>query len=104
MRKNIQDDPLKQRVETNSPHKSSAPLAAVGAYWKAYWKLALGMLLVAQLAVFVVQNATVVHVKFLVWETDMSQALVVFLSLLSGVVFGVVFNKWQRWRSSHVQR
>jgi uncharacterized integral membrane protein len=104
MRDKVQNDPLGKKVQASSSPGSSPTLAAVGGYWKAYWKLALGMLLVVLLVVFVVQNADAIHVKFLVWEADMSQALVVFLSLLSGVVFGVAFNRWQRWRSSHVQR
>jgi uncharacterized integral membrane protein len=103
MRDKVQNDALEQKQASSSP-ESSATLAAVGGYWKAYWKLALGMLLVVLLVVFVVQNANAIHVKFLVWEANMSQALVVFLALLSGVVIGVGFNRWQRWRSSHVQR
>jgi uncharacterized integral membrane protein len=67
---------------------------------RAYWKLGLGLLLVALLVVFVAQNADSIHVKLFAWETDMSQALVVFLAVLAGVVFGVVFNRWERWRSS----
>jgi uncharacterized integral membrane protein len=104
MRDKVQNDPLGQKVQASSSPKYSATLAAIRGYWKAYWKLALGMLLVVLLVVFVAQNANAIHVKFLVWEADMSQALVVFLSLLLGVVFGVAFNRWQRWRSSHVQR
>jgi uncharacterized integral membrane protein len=80
-----------QKVRASSPHRSSSTLASVRA-------------LVAVLVVFVVQNADAIHVKFLVWEADLSQALVVFLSLLSGVVFGVAFNRWQRWRASHVRK
>jgi uncharacterized integral membrane protein len=95
---------LGNEAQTRSPSKSSATFVAIRGYWKAYWKLALGMLLVVLLVVFVVQNANTIHVKFLAWEADMSQAMVVFLAMLSGVVFGVTFNRWQRWRSSHVQR
>ena len=99
MRDKVKNDAPGQKVQASSSPRSSATLAAVGAYWK----LALGMLLVALLVVFVVQNADAIHVKFLVWETDVSQALLVLLSVLSGVAFGVVANRWQRWRSSHVQ-
>jgi len=99
MRDSTQNDALRRRGNTRS-RGTSATLD----YVRAYWKLALGMLLAAFLVLFVVQNADAIHVKFLVWETDMSQALVVFLALLSGVVLGVVFNRWQRWRSSHVRR
>ena len=104
MRDNIQDDPLRQEVQARSSPGSSATLAAIGGWWKAYWKLALGILLVTLLVVFVVQNANFIHVKFLLWEADMPQALVVFLAVLSGTVFGVVFNRWKRWRSSRVRR
>ena len=98
--RDMQNDALRRRVKTSRSQGPSATLA----YVRAYWKLALGMLLAALLVLFVVQNADAIHVKFLVWETDMSLALVVFLALLSGVVLGVVFNRWQRWRSSHVRR
>jgi len=86
-----------KRVATDGPNGS---FAAVWAYWRTYWKLGLGLLLVALLVVFVAQNAESIHVKLFGWETDMSQALVVFLAVLAGVVFGVVFNRWARWRSS----
>jgi len=104
MRDKVQNDALGQKVQASNSPKSSTMLAAVRGYWKAYWKLALGMLLLVLLVVFVVQNANTIHVKFLVWEADISQALVVFLAMLSGVVFGVVFNRWQRWRSTRVRR
>lgn len=70
----------------------------------AYSKLALAGMLVALLMVFSVQNANNIQVRFLVWETQMSQALVVFSALLSGVVFGVALNSWLWWRSSRKQR
>jgi uncharacterized integral membrane protein len=64
-------------------------------------KLALGIVLVVLMMVFVAQNADAIHVKFLVWETDVSQALVIFSTLLSGVLIGVLATRWQRWRLSH---
>jgi len=53
---------------------------------------------------FSVQNADNIQVRFLGWETQMSQALVVFSALLSGVVFGVALNSWLWWRTSRRQR
>jgi uncharacterized integral membrane protein len=100
MRDKVQSDAGRQTMQASSSQRFSATLAAV----RVYWKLALGILLVTLLVVFVVQNANSIHVKFLLWEADMPQALVVFLAVLSGMVFGVVFNRWKRWRSSHVRR
>jgi uncharacterized integral membrane protein len=98
------NDSIENKAQTRTSPKPSAPFVAFSGYWKAYWKLGLGMLLVVLLVVFVVQNANTIHVRFLAWEADMSQALVVFLAMLSGVVLGVAFARWQRWRSTHVQR
>ena len=85
-------------AEIGSPPRRQGKRTSAGLYLKA----ALGILLVALLVTFVVQNATSIHVKFLSWEADLPQALVVFMALLSGVVFGVAFNRWQRWRSSRI--
>ena len=100
MRDKVQSNAGRQTMQASSSQRSSATLAAV----RVYWKLALVILLVTLLVVFVVQNANSIHVKFLLWEADMPQALVVFFAVLSGMVFGVVFNRWKRWRSSHVRR
>jgi uncharacterized integral membrane protein len=96
MRDKLQSDAGHQTVQASNSQRSSATLAAV----RAYWKLALGVLLLALLALFAVQNADAINVKFFVWEADMPQALVVFLALLSGMILGVALNKWQRWRLS----
>lgn len=98
------NESIENDAQTSSKPRSSSPFVAIRDFWKAYWKLALGMLLVVLLVVFVVQNANTIHVKFLAWEADLSQALVVFVALLSGMVFGVTLTRWQRWRSARVQR
>ena len=74
--------------------------SSMGASVWAYSKLALGGGLVALLVVFSVQNANDMQVRFLGWETRMSQAVVVLSALMCGLVFGVAFNSWFRWRSS----
>ena len=94
MRHTIRDSPLRNRGQISDRNGSSAKLASG---W-AYAKLALGMLLATLLVLFVLQNAQAVRVEFLLWEADISQALVLFLTLLSGLGFGVVLNSWLRWR------
>ena len=66
-----------------------------------YSKLALGIVLVVLLTMFVIQNAGAIHVEYLAWEMEVSLALVVLVTLLSGVVIGVGLGSWQRWRSTH---
>jgi uncharacterized integral membrane protein len=78
---------------------SSRYSATIASVW-GYAKLALGFLLLALLVSFVVQNAAPIRIEFLVWETDVSPALMVFLALLWGVVFGVTLSDWPWWRSS----
>jgi uncharacterized integral membrane protein len=82
---------------TNRPYRSSVALASV---WVRS-KLTLGLLLLALLVLFLVQNGQAIHVDFMWWETELSQALVVFMALLFGVVLGVALTSWLRGRSSH---
>lgn len=51
-------------------------------------KLILGGILLLVGLVFVVQNATVVEVKFLAWSLNVSQALVIFLTGAAGIIAG----------------
>ena len=103
MRDHIRDDPSRHRAAvdgSDGSHIKSVTRSVVSTYAK----VALGILVLALLVSFVVQNAEPTHVEFLVWESNMSQALVVFLTLLLGVGLGVALNRWQRWRSSHRSR
>lgn len=96
---------LRNESPKHDAHASSSPKpSAMVAIVKAYWKLAVGLLVIALLVVFVAQNADAIQVKFMLWEANLSLALVVFLAQLSGVGFGVAFTSWQRWRTSHVER
>ena len=51
-------------------------------------KLILGGLLLLLGGVFAVQNSTVFEVKFLTWSLQVSQALVIFLTGVGGIITG----------------
>lgn len=48
--------------------------------------------IVALVTIFSVQNASPVAVSFLFWRFDASLAIVIFLSVLSGILLAVVFS------------
>ncbi len=52
------------------------------------FKLIVGLILVAVVAVFVLQNTTVVEIRFLLWTIAMSRALLILLVLAVGITLG----------------
>ncbi len=66
-----------------------------------YARLVFGMLFLLSLVLFIVQNSPGVQVRFMLWDVEMSQALVVLMSLLLGVALGVGACSWRGWRRSH---
>ena len=52
--------------------------------------LAILVVLIALVVVFSVQNASPVAVTFLFWTFDGSLAIVIFLSLVTGIIIGAV--------------
>lgn len=52
-------------------------------------KLILSLSLLFIVTLFAVQNAAVVTIKFLLWEFDISQALMIFLTFAIGLVIGL---------------
>ena len=46
---------------------------------------------------FIVQNASVTEVKFLFWQTEISQAIIIFISLFVGFLAGLC-PAWQKTR------
>lgn len=104
MREQIQDAPSRHRAGKNRTQGGIGLPTSVVTRGASYWKLVLGILLVGILVLFVTQNANAIPVSFLVWEIEISQALVIFLTLLSGVLIGVMVSKWHRWRLSHSPR
>lgn len=54
------------------------------------------ILLLILVAVFSVQNAGVITVRFLTWEFTMSSALVIQLAALLGALVGLAVGAWSR--------
>ncbi|MDH3672743.1 MAG: LapA family protein [Gammaproteobacteria bacterium] len=52
------------------------------------YKLILSLVLVGLVALFIVQNATVVDIRFMFWTISMSRALMIFFLLAIGVLIG----------------
>lgn len=59
-------------------------------------KLIVGLVLLALLLVFIIQNAAIVELRFLFWKLSMSRSLVILFVLLIGLIIG-----W--FASSHFQ-
>jgi uncharacterized integral membrane protein len=58
------------------------------------------LVIIVAVAAFSAQNATPVAVTFLIWHFEASLALVIVLSLLSGVVIGMALLSLLRLRRS----
>jgi len=52
------------------------------------YKLILGIVLAGMAVLFIIQNVTVVELKFLFWTLSMSRALLLFLILSTGFILG----------------
>lgn len=53
------------------------------------WKWGMILMLLLGLVIFAVQNYEVVKVQFLVWSFETSRAIIIFSSLVVGVIIGV---------------
>jgi uncharacterized integral membrane protein len=56
------------------------------------------VVLVIAVVLFSVQNASPVAVVFLFWQFDASLAIIIFLSLVIGIIVGAVIALWSRRR------
>jgi uncharacterized integral membrane protein len=54
--------------------------------------LVLAILVLAAVVVFSVQNASPVAVSFFLWRFEASLAVVIFLSVLAGILVGLLFS------------
>jgi len=66
--------------------------------------LILLIFIIAVVAAFSAQNATPVAVSFLSWRFEASLALVIVLSLLAGIIAGMVLLSWVRLKRSLSQK
>jgi len=62
--------------------------------------LILALLIIAVVAVFSAQNALPVSIVFLFWKFQASLAIVIFLSVLIGVVIASIIFLWLRIRKT----
>jgi len=62
------------------------------------------LIIIAIVTVFSVQNAAPVIVSFLSWKFESSLAIVIFLSVLSGIIIGAVITSLSRMRRSKLQK
>ena len=58
------------------------------------------LIIIAVVTVFSIQNAIPVAISFLIWKFEASLAIVLFLSVLAGVVIGVIGGSLFRMKSS----
>ena len=63
-----------------------------------YFKLILSLILAALAVLFVVQNVTVVEVRFLLWGLHMTLSLLMFLLFGCGVIVGSLLHSYWVYR------
>ena len=56
------------------------------------WKLILVLILFILAVIFTIQNYEVVEINFLFWSFNMSRAIIIFSSILIGLVIGMVIS------------
>jgi uncharacterized integral membrane protein len=62
------------------------------------------LLIVAVVAIFTIQNALPVSIIFLFWKFQASLAIVIFLSVLTGVVIASITFYWLRIRRNRQEK
>lgn len=58
------------------------------------WKGYIALTILTALVVFVAQNYEVVEIRFLFWTFQASRSIVIFLTLLIGIVLGWLTSHW----------
>ena len=60
------------------------------------YKLISTLILIGMIIIFVIQNVTVVEIKFFLWSFEMSRALLYFILLTIGIIVGWLLNNYYR--------
>jgi len=68
------------------------------------YKLILALLLTGTALIFVIQNASVVEIKFLLWSFEISRALLYFILLSAGIIIGWLLNSFSRLRKKQTKK
>jgi uncharacterized integral membrane protein len=61
-------------------------------------KLIAGLVLIGLIVIFVVQNTTVVDIRFLFWGFSLSRALMVLIVMLIGIATGWLLHSYAQHR------
>ena len=56
------------------------------------WKLILTLVLLVLLVIFTMQNYEVVTVQFLFWSFQTSRTIIIFVTLLIGIIIGLIIS------------
>lgn len=66
--------------------------------------LIVALVIVAAVAIFTIQNALPVSITFLFWKFQASLAIVIFLSVLTGIVIASIVFLWFRIRRNRKEK
>ncbi|HOV90230.1 MAG TPA: LapA family protein [Syntrophorhabdaceae bacterium] len=58
------------------------------------------IVIVLLVVLFSIQNASVVSISFLFWKFEASLAIVIFLSVLAGIIIALFFSLWLKMKKS----
>lgn len=68
------------------------------------FKLSIIILLAGIAVIFIVQNAAVIQVQFLVWSAQVSLALLIFLLLAVGFIVGWFLHSFGKYRQGKAKK
>lgn len=63
-------------------------------------RLTLALVLVSMAVIFIAQNIAVVEIGFLYWKASMSIALLIFFTLMTGLLLGWLLHSYLLYRKS----
>ncbi len=62
------------------------------------------IVIVLLVVLFSIQNASVVSISFLFWRFEASLAIVIFLSVIAGIIIAFFFTLWLKMKKSDKKR